>query len=319
VKDYSAKDMPELKTNCDDSAWKTADITPEKGPVPQGEHAVFRRKVTLSAEDLAASRIVLNLGSIDDVGLVFVNGRRIGESKSWSEPFVRDIKSELHEGGNVIAVSLHNQDHDGGLGKGASLQFSGQNEVTGWKRSLFNGLAQVIVQSRRDGSGAFVLRARAAGLKPAEAGIQINAAGAPPSVENSSGDVALINWMQSPACAQAPDPNAKFADNDMNSWSSVQAGTAQNFSGGSWALFRCQFNPRSAIAKSGGKIVFKEILGSAEVFIDGVSVGRKTNPAAGPLTVPLPAKDGSRTVSLVVNAGGLAKAGLTGGVIVTVL
>lgn len=117
---------------------------------------------------------------------MFVNGRRIGESKSWAQPFVRDIKSVLHEGGNVIAVSLHNQDHEGGLGKGASLQFSGQDGIKGWKRSLFNGLAQVIVQSRRDASGEFVLRAKAAGLKAAETVIRLTAAAAPPSVENPS-------------------------------------------------------------------------------------------------------------------------------------
>ena len=44
VKDYAAEDMPEVKPDCDDASWKTADITPEKGPVPQGQHAVFRRK-----------------------------------------------------------------------------------------------------------------------------------------------------------------------------------------------------------------------------------------------------------------------------------
>ena len=60
---------------------------------------------------------------------MFVNGRRIGEAKDWSEPFVRDIKSELHEGANVIAVSVLNKDHEGGLGKGASLQFSGQGGI----------------------------------------------------------------------------------------------------------------------------------------------------------------------------------------------
>jgi beta-galactosidase len=43
----------------------------------------------------------------------------------------------------------------------------------GNKRSLFNGLAQVIVQSRRDGSGNLVLRARAQGLKTGEATIHI--------------------------------------------------------------------------------------------------------------------------------------------------
>ena len=179
---------------------------------------------------------------------------------------------------------------------------------------MFNGLAQVIVQSEREGSGAFELRATATGLKPAAARIQVTAASAIPSVENPSGDIALSNWMQSPVSAQAPDPNAKFADNDMNSWSSVQAGVAQNFTGGNWALLRCQFTPPAGIAKAGGRIVFKEIQGSAEVFIDGKSAGKKAGAAAGPLTVPLVAKDGPRVISVLVNSGGQGKAGLTGSV-----
>ena len=43
----------------------------------------------------------------------------------------------------------------------------------GNQRSLFNGLAQVIVQSRPDSTGTLVLTARAEGLKPAEARIEV--------------------------------------------------------------------------------------------------------------------------------------------------
>jgi len=52
----------------------------------------------------------------------------------------------------------------------------------GNKRSLFNGLAQVIVQSQRGGSGAVVLQATAAGLKAAEATITVTPAPPAPSV-----------------------------------------------------------------------------------------------------------------------------------------
>jgi beta-galactosidase len=52
----------------------------------------------------------------------------------------------------------------------------------GLRRSLFNGLAQVILQSERGGSGALVLRVRGEGLKPAETTINVRAVARPPEV-----------------------------------------------------------------------------------------------------------------------------------------
>jgi beta-galactosidase len=50
------------------------------------------------------------------------------------------------------------------------------------RRSLFNGLAQVILQSRRGESGILVLRAKAAGLKTAETSIDVKQTALPASV-----------------------------------------------------------------------------------------------------------------------------------------
>ena len=52
----------------------------------------------------------------------------------------------------------------------------------GNKVSLFNGLAQVILQSQPGGSGNLVLRAKAEGLKPAETTINVRTTPLPPSV-----------------------------------------------------------------------------------------------------------------------------------------
>lgn len=52
----------------------------------------------------------------------------------------------------------------------------------GDRRSLFNGLAEVIVQSRQNGSGNLVLRAKAKGLQTAETVIDVKAAPALPAV-----------------------------------------------------------------------------------------------------------------------------------------
>ena len=53
----------------------------------------------------------------------------------------------------------------------------------GKRRSLFNGLAQVIVQSQRNGSGTLVLTAKANGLKPAVMRIEVKPVAPWPAVE----------------------------------------------------------------------------------------------------------------------------------------
>jgi beta-galactosidase len=55
----------------------------------------------------------------------------------------------------------------------------------GTRHSLFNGLAQLIVQSQRDASGDVTLRARSGNLKTAEATIEVNRTNPSPSVPKS--------------------------------------------------------------------------------------------------------------------------------------
>ena len=52
----------------------------------------------------------------------------------------------------------------------------------GNRRSLFNGLAQVIIQSRHDEAGTLVLTAEGNGLKPAEARIVVRPSTSRPAV-----------------------------------------------------------------------------------------------------------------------------------------
>jgi beta-galactosidase len=66
-----------------------------------------------------------------------------------------------------------------GLGNGDA---NSHEPEKGSARSLYNGLAQVIVQTDEGGSGVLTLRARAAGLKAAETRILVRADHGPPTV-----------------------------------------------------------------------------------------------------------------------------------------
>jgi beta-galactosidase len=103
-----------------------------------------------------------------------------------------DRKSLAGDGCDAIPVTVEALDREGRPVTTANLmvefEISGPGAIIGLgseipchepekgnRRSLFNGLAQVIVQSRRDGSGTLVLRANADGLKSAESIIRVNA------------------------------------------------------------------------------------------------------------------------------------------------
>ena len=85
-----------------------------------------------------------------------------------------DIKDALHAGDNIIAVGVKNDGGPGGLSPDVNLEILSRAEAEPWSRSLFNGLAQIIVQSTRD-AGEFKLSASSEGLKPAMAVVQTQA------------------------------------------------------------------------------------------------------------------------------------------------
>ncbi|MBI5684789.1 MAG: glycoside hydrolase family 2 protein [Verrucomicrobia bacterium] len=186
----------------------------------------------------------------------------------------------------------------------------------GNRRSLYNGLAQVIVQTKHGASGALVLCAKAADLKPAEVEIKITAAPARPFVPMPPPVFALTKWRMSPVAATVPDPNQQLADNDMNSWAPVQPGKLQPFAEGKWAVFRTRFQPPAAVETSGGRIVFKKITGKAAVWLDNKLLGRKEKMASGPLTVKLPPRKGEATLSVLIEGKRGQQAGFGGAVIV---
>lgn len=94
----------------------------------------------------------------------------------------------------------------------------------GNKRSLFNGLAQVILQSKEGGNGKLILKANSLGLKSAVLSLEVQAVADIPSVGVIKPYMVLDKWLLSPTSALKPDPNKEIAGNDMNSWQSVTAG-----------------------------------------------------------------------------------------------
>jgi beta-galactosidase len=145
--------------------WERADVSRQDGSLNPGETAVFRTEFEATPSMLAAFAVTLNFGMIDDDGAIYVNGHKVGESHDWTAQPSFPVGQYLHEGVNSIAVSVKNNEGAGGINKGVSLELLTKPSAPAWQRSVFNGLAQVIVQADKQ-PGTLTLTARSPGLEP---------------------------------------------------------------------------------------------------------------------------------------------------------
>jgi len=171
VKDPYAVDLPEASVNFDDSAWSPTDVDAATGQLGLHGRAVFRTRLTVTPESLAAPGVELWFGKIEGDATVYLNGEKLGPGGGAGAPSAYDVKAKLHPGVNTIAVAVANYGETAGVSQGARLRLVDNPAPVAWSRSVFNGYAQVIVQSAKS-AGTITLTARAAGLKPATLSIE---------------------------------------------------------------------------------------------------------------------------------------------------
>ncbi len=197
-----------------------------------------------------------------------------------------------------------------GLGNGDPVSHEAEQ---GNRRRLFNGLAQVIVRAGGGGAGTVKLSASAAGLRPATSIVRRLATPARPFVAPARMTLTVQDWRQSPAATARPSPDIVLADNDMNSWLYVRAGEIQPPQGsGRWTVLRAKLTPRRGTRERGGTIVFKDLVGRGEIWIDGKRAATKPDFAAATLRAAFPPGPGERTVTLLLESDGTVASGLGG-------
>jgi len=180
---------PEYSTNFDDVSWAAADVKAEAGQLQENQQAVFRARFQVSEKDLQADELALNFENIDDDGYVYVNGQYVGDASVWQLPAVFEVKPHLHPGENTIAVGVANKGGPGGITRGVTLEYGHKLIPPHWQRSVFNGLAQVIVQSAVV-PGEIKLTATAGGLASATARVQSKAA----KIQTNASKVGTGSW-----------------------------------------------------------------------------------------------------------------------------
>jgi len=184
-----------------------------------------------------------------------------------------------------------------GLGNGNPNSHEAEK---GNKRKLFNGLAQVIVQSNFDSNGNLVLIAKSPGLKPAKISIPVNQTMQIPHVDILSPKLILNKWRVSPLYKTKPDATQEIADYDMNTWANMKPGQTNKLSETGFLVYKTNFKPYIGQQKNGGKLVLKDLTGKAEVWLDSKLIFTKTTNTKEDVVVAFPSKTGERKLTVVV-------------------
>lgn len=196
-----------------------------------------------------------------------------------------------------------------GLGNGDPNSHEAEK---GNKRNLFNGLAQVIIQSKEGEIQPIKLIAKSGGLKSTFAEIKLGQAKQKAAIPVLLPEVLLEQWRVSTVFQDRPDPNQKIEDNDMNSWATVNPGQLQTMTGGRYIIYRTTFKPDDDQQREGGNLKFENITGKAEVWMDGRMIGLKSDTKAADLTVHFAKGNAERMVSVLIESDAGKKAGLGG-------
>ncbi len=154
------------KPDFDTAGWRPADLG--QNQLRPGEQGVFRTRFD---GGLVKSPMSLSVGPIDDLGWVFLNGELLGTTKEWNASHSFRVDGKILNGVNELAIVVKNTGGEGGFTGG--LRLVGPDTLPTWSRSVFHGLAQVIVQANKNAAGSLVIRAKGKGLESAELSIPI--------------------------------------------------------------------------------------------------------------------------------------------------
>jgi hypothetical protein len=136
----------------DDSKWETIKVPSpweDQGFNGYNGFAFYRKKITISSS-YKGRMLYLNMGYIDDVDEVYLNGHKIGSTGSFPPNYNTAYNAERvyympeedinFDGSNLIAVKVYDSYNEGGIVSGEIGLYGGKNSVnldvnlqTSWK------------------------------------------------------------------------------------------------------------------------------------------------------------------------------------------
>ena len=299
------------------------------------------REAPVDKYEMVTWNVPYQPGKLEAVG--YKDGKEVSRFKveTTTQPvsiqLVPDRKSLAGDGRDAMPVTVQVLDAKGRWVPTANLpisfEISGEGNIIGLgngdanshepdkgnKRNLYNGYAQVILQSRPNSTGVLTLTARSGNLKPAVINIPVTETAQVPTVASVSPRLLLERWRISPITAIRPDPNQFLAEYDQNTWQPARAGQLQQFAGGNFAIYRISFKPYAAQQTNGGRLVLKDVLGKAEIWLDKKLIGTKTTMVKGDIEVKFPASRNEQQLNVLIETETGKQGGLGGIVSVNAL
>lgn len=201
---------------------------------------------------------------------------------------------------NLITFEISGPAKIIGLGNGDP---NSHEPEKGDKRALFNGLAQVIIQSDPGGEEGVTLVAYARGLKSARLTLQSEKALPPRSVAVENIYQSLTEWIHSPRFyTSPPDVMISIEENDMNTWVQSAGITRHKAADGNYMIYRTTFQTTRKPNWSRSQIVCKDVQGKAEVWLNGERVAAKKEYASADIVIECPVDRQNYDLRLLLEA-----------------
>ena len=179
----------EVASDYNDTTWQRAFTDKRDSAFGKTVKAIIYRGSFALPDDESQASITFYYSSLGKMQSVYVNGKKLGDNLPADKngnAFKLDA-SLIHPGRNIIAIEaiplIKEHSWDALNTRPGLIQLIYPADK--WKRKLFNGLAQVIVQSTGE-PGLVILTASSPGVKPTE--LKINATPAVPRDAVASAD-----------------------------------------------------------------------------------------------------------------------------------
>ena len=156
-------------------------------------------------------------------------------------------------------------------------------------RPLFNGYAQLIVQSNPGKKGTIEITAKSEGLRSDSCSIKIVAATPLPVIDGFiNREKAISGWRASNPSVEKPILLSEDSGEELKKQLlSVELGNALSLKPKDWVNYYTVFQLPPSITENGGSICFKNMTGKATIYINGEVIHEKKTVAAADVVVKL--------------------------------